>query len=410
MTRRPLAVTAALTATLLATAAPTQAAPAAKATAKTTRASTATDGTPANGTSRSPSPSADGRYVAFSSDATNLVPGDTDQRADVFVKDLRTGRIVRVTAPEHGPGIKAAATEPSLSADGRRVAFRSLVEDWSRPGHPPVRTSHVHVTDLRTGRTEQVDVGLGGEDGRFSGFPVIGPDGRSVMFTSGSSYVEIADHISNARLYERDLVRKASTLIASSPRHVAVTHGSTSRDHRRVAYEDLSMGVSGRPTSEIHLLDRRTGEDRRLDLPHDGGQDHQSAHNPSVSADGRYVQFTSAAPNLLPGGERNRPYVYLYDTRTGKLRRAAEEPASKAEFSGDGQRLAYEGRQVRLRDLRSGRTWDVSVTPEGAPSAKGGREPVPDAHGDAVAFTSFSPDLVPGKAPDVGHIYLRRLR
>ncbi|WP_171168757.1 PD40 domain-containing protein [Streptomyces sp. I05A-00742] len=374
--------------------------------------SAAADGTPANDEVSAPAISADGRYVAYSTKAGNLVPGDTNGLEDVFVKDVRTGRITRIAAPERGPGIGARAVEPSLSADGRRLVFRSFVVK-SNHNSPPDYSSHIHVVDLRTGRMEQADVGLTAPDGGSSRNPAIAADGRSVTFTSGRYLLSpLGDYIGRARLWKRDLVHRTSTLLAASPR-AAIERGTFSRDGRRLVYEDLAGGVSGRWTSEIHTRDLRTGKDERLDVPYDGSDDQQHSSDPSVSPDGRYAQFTSRADNLLPGGTRGSDYVYLRDLRGGGLRRITapgDDWSSHGEFAADGRLLAFAGgSQVYLRDLRTGRTRLVSVTPGGAPGNESSGKPAPSDRGDAVAFSSRATDLVPGVDGQYGQVYLRHM-
>ncbi|MGK5642954.1 TolB family protein [Streptomyces sp. URMC 126] len=371
---------------------------------------TAADGTPANADVSAPAISGDGRYVAFSTKADNLVPGDTEGLEDVFVKDVRTGRITRIAAPERGPDILGArAVEPSLSADGRRLAFRSYVTQNNHT-KPPSHFSHIHVVDLRTGRREQADVDLAAPDGGSSRNPLLAPDGRSVTFTSGAGLSSRGDYIHAARLWRRDLVRHRSTLLAA-PAEAAVERATFSRDGRRLVYEDLRGGVSGRWTSRVHVRDMRTGADRRLDVPYDGSPDQQYAQDPSVSPDGRYAQFTARAYNLLPGGIPGAAYVYLSDLRRGTLQRITakdDEPSAEGEFAAGGRLLTFNGGgQVYLRDLRTGRTRLISATPDGTPGDGASGAPAPDARGDAIAFRSTARDLVPGADGTRTQVYLR---
>src|SRR5690606_10555311 len=104
----------------------------------TVRVSAAPDGAPGNGPSREQTISADGRWIAFQSTADNLVPGDTDADADVFLYDRETGTTRLVDGPD-GPN-----TAPKISGDGNAVVFDN---DW-----------RLYVHDLRTGKNERVDV------------------------------------------------------------------------------------------------------------------------------------------------------------------------------------------------------------------------------------------------------------
>src|SRR3954453_6718010 len=98
-------------------------------TGTTRLVSVASDGTQANGASFTPSISADGDVVAFRSDATNLVANDTEGFVDVFVHTMSTGRTIRVSQQPSGVGANRDSIEPSISADGRVVAFSSLAHN-----------------------------------------------------------------------------------------------------------------------------------------------------------------------------------------------------------------------------------------------------------------------------------------
>ncbi len=127
--------------------------------------------------------SADGRFVAFTSDATNLVPGDTNNARDVFVHERKTGKVERVNLGSRGRQANGGSFSPKLSADGRFVAFSSDASNLV-PGDTNQATD-VFVRDRQTGKTERVSVGLGGVEGAgYSGVNglALSADGRFVAF------------------------------------------------------------------------------------------------------------------------------------------------------------------------------------------------------------------------------------
>lgn len=151
------------------------------------------DGPIANFHCREASVSGSGRFVAFTSRADNLVPGDKPHSEDVFVRDVKLNRTVLVSRlGKRGPRANRNSGRPSISADGRFVAFQSRADNLS-PADPDVNQD-IYVKDLRTGRLILVSRGLGGKpsDGR-SGVPAISSDGRFVAFASTAANLSPGD-------------------------------------------------------------------------------------------------------------------------------------------------------------------------------------------------------------------------
>src|SRR6185436_5012987 len=140
-------------------------------------------GTQGNGPSQSPAISADGHLVAFLSVASNLVPGDTNSGSDVFVRDLQSATTERVSVTSNGSQVYAGGTYPSISADGAYVAFISAAPDLVAGDTNGVLD--VFLRNRTSGTTERVSVGSGGVEGDDrSGFAAISADGRYVVFQS----------------------------------------------------------------------------------------------------------------------------------------------------------------------------------------------------------------------------------
>jgi Tol biopolymer transport system component len=225
---------------------------------KTTVVSVASDGTLANGQSGSHSISADGRFVAFSSRATNLVPGDTNSIADLFVHDLMTGETTRVSVASDGSQANSGSASPSISADGRFVAFNSeatnLVPGDTNGGQD------VFVHDLMTGETTRVSVASDGTQANIDSFyPSISADGGFIAFSSAADNLVPGD-----------------------------TNG----------------------TRDVFVHDLATGETALMSVTLDGKVANKYSDNPKISADGRFVAFISFATNLVQHDTNRLPDVF----------------------------------------------------------------------------------------------------
>ena len=161
-------------------------------TATTTRVSVSSQGDEGDGGSNYPSISAAGRYVAFQSTATDLVPGDTNSAIDVFAHDRESGRTRRVSVSSTGDGGNSKSERPSISTNGRFVTFRSDATNLVVGDTNGVRDVFVH--DLQTGRTARVSLADDGQEGGAnSGQPSISADGRYVVFQSSATNLVYGD-------------------------------------------------------------------------------------------------------------------------------------------------------------------------------------------------------------------------
>ncbi len=330
----------------------------------TVRASVSSSGAEGLGDSNIPSISADGRYVAFSSSASELVPGDTNDASDIFVHDVQTGETTRVSTDGSGNEGNDRSFTPSISDDARYVTFYSyasnLVSDDTNDA------SDIFVHDVQTGETTRVSTDGSGDEanGRSeAGIGSISADGRYVTFSS-----------------------TASNLVSGD----------------------------GNEAHDIFVKDLQTSETKRVSTDSSGNQVAGMSVTPSISDDGRYVAFSSYAWDLVPGDTNNSWDVFVKDLQTGETTRASvgssgdqwagsDSPA----ISGDGRHVAFRSDlganntgafDIYVHDLGTGKTDLVSVNMSGDQGNYSGGYPSINHDGRYVAFSSGAQDLVPDDA------------
>jgi uncharacterized repeat protein (TIGR01451 family) len=268
-----------------------------------------------------PSISADGRFVAFDSEATNLVRGDSNETADVFVRDRSTGSTTRVSVASDGAQANAGGTEPDISADGRFVAFASFSDNLAPDGN---LTGDIYVHDRQTGVTERITRAPDGADANSQSFaPLLNADGRFVYFTSFASNLVAGDPDNNAvdaYLFDRQTgTMSAITSSRGSGLCCSTLHGlagGISGDGRYLTFTTQDDTLVSPDTNgffeDAWLVDRATGQYELVSRNDAGEQGDNSTFAGPVSDDGRYVALVSRSTNF--GGPENiRENVYLRD-------------------------------------------------------------------------------------------------
>jgi Tol biopolymer transport system component len=342
------------------------------------------NGGPINGSCFSNAMSGDGRYVAFESDASDLVPGDTNGARDIFVRDRLLGTTQRVsvsTAGAQSNGDDFWAPFISLSADGRFVMFESNASNLVA-GDTNGRVD-IFVRDRQLGTTERISV-----------------DSAGIQANGDSK------------------------------------ESSSSADGRYVAFRSYASNLVAGDTngfSDVFVRDQVAGTTERVSVDSAGAQGNSTAQSPVISGDGRYVAFGGYADNLVPGDTNGLPDVFVHDRTTGTTVRINLAPGGgeadgscwPSSFSSDGRFLAFEGfasnlvpgdnntlSDVFVRDLQLGVTDRASVSTAGADANAGimfAQYPAPviSADGRFVVFTSESTNLVSGDTNGVMDIFLR---
>lgn len=307
----------------------------------TVRVSVTNAGAQAVGASDQPSISRDGRYVAFRSDATNLVPGDTNGIADVFVRDLRLKTTVRASvANDGGQATGGASSQPKLTADGLKVVFESAATNLA-PGDAN-GASDVFLRDTFAATTEVVSVTTA-EVSLVSGArnPSVSGNGRFVTFTSMTNQIgSFTDSYDDVFLRDRSLGTTERISLSGD----AATHpngvsdlGTVSDDGRFVAFKsmatNLSMSTDFPGGTDVFVRDRNFGATGLVSLSSANVPANQGAYAPTISADGTKVVFTSTSTNLVGGDTNSSTDVFVRNIPAATTSRTSVTTAG-GQFSG----------------------------------------------------------------------------
>jgi Tol biopolymer transport system component len=386
--------------------------------------------------------SATGRFVAFSSAHANLVAGDGNYWDDVFVRDRRLGETTRVSVSSAGAVPNDFSFFPAISANGRFVAFASIASNLV-PGDTNHRLD-VFVRDRVRGETTRVSVNSAGAEADDGSVwrPAISADGRFVAFESASTNLVPNDHNGIRDVFVRDRRRGQTTRVSVSSSGAEQISGNgaeelgtipaISANGRFVAFSSRGKNlVEGdrNDTDDIFLRDRKRGETTRISVSSDGTEANDtSLFYPSISPNGRFVAFTSWASNLVPGDE-NGHYedVFVRDRKRGETTRVRENNRSGSLYSGlpsisdNGRFVAFESPasdlvqgdrnghvDVFLRDRKRGRTTLLSVSSKGKQGNDESSFPaISSANGRFVAFSSLASSLVAGDRHNTADTFVR---
>ncbi len=315
-----------------------------------------------NAASGEPSISNNGRYIAFNSDATNLVADDSNDLADCFVRDETSKSTERVSVASGGGQSNGYCFGPAISKDGRFVAFESNATNL---GGSDNSAAQIYVHDRQTGSTTLVSERTGGGQGGNAGSsdPAISGNGRFVVYQS-----------------------KASNLVA----------------------DDTNGGW------DVFLFDRNSGETTRVSVVSNGAQANRASTDPDISADGTVIVFESKATNLAKNDTNRRQDVFSHNLTTGKtnrvsvtsLERQANGDSANPTVNGNGLFIAFQSTatnlvgadpgyelDVFLRDVKKGKTIQVSLTNRGEQAAGSSLDPTISSSGRYVAFESSAKNL-----------------
>ncbi|MCX8091079.1 MAG: hypothetical protein N3I86_09150 [Verrucomicrobiae bacterium] len=389
--------------------------------------------TTGNGFSYDASVSADGRFVAFSSDANNLVPGDSNGRADVFLRDLttQTTALISVNAAGTGPA-NNDSFDPALSADGRYVLFHSIASDIVTNDFN--ESTDVFVRDRVAGLTRLVSINAAGTASASgpSSDAKITPDGRFVVFSSYASDLTGSTDENNTRdVFLRDLLTGTTRLISVNADGTRTGNGDSysagvSDSGRYVVFvSDASDLVTNDFNAErdVFVRDTLTGATTLVSVNAPGTRSaNRGSYSPVISPDGRLVVFVSEATDLVTNAVGMDEQIYVRDLVAGVTRLVSADftgmtggngSSSEPSLSADGRYVAFASSasnlvtndlngditDVFVRDLLTGTTRLISRNCAGTGSAsEWSAAPQISADGRYVVFLSGAPDKCRGNA------------
>ncbi len=293
--------------------------------------------------------SADARFVAFLSAAV-LVPGDDNGVADVFVYDRLDGGLERVSVSSTGAGADGESFVPSISADGRRVAFASVASNLVAGDSNGVNDVFVH--DRLTGVTVRASVGTDGAQGSGPSFgPDLSASGTVVAFTSFAFELVPSDANGSHDVFVRDLsagtTRRVSVTSAGGESDALSIDASLSDDGLIVAFTSNATNLvvgDGNGTGDVFVHDLATGVTARASVTSTGGEASGGSTTPHLSGNGRFLAFRSTATDLVPSASHTGSKVFVRDlqehTTTWAFTQTSASVTSRhARLSGDGRYL-----------------------------------------------------------------------
>jgi hypothetical protein len=271
------------------------------------------------GDSYSVSVSMDGKYVAFSSYAYKLVPQDTNGYTDIFVRDRAAGATQLVSIGVSGAQSNDHSMKPTISSDGQAVAFTSRASNLV-----PNDSNYywdVFVFDVPTQTIERVSVDSSGAEANSGADDgAISSDGRCVAFQSNSTNLVAGDTNGKTDIFVHDrttgVTERVSVDSSGSEANNVSVDPSISADGRYVAFESVASNLVAGDTNsrdDIFVHDRTTGITTRVSVDSSGAEANKPSWSASISTDGAVVAFQSHADNLVPGDTNGRPDVFVND-------------------------------------------------------------------------------------------------
>ncbi|MBI1854023.1 MAG: PD40 domain-containing protein [Planctomycetes bacterium] len=380
--------------------------------------------------------SADGRFVAFASIATNLVDGDTNSTSDVFLRDRAAGTTIRISVTPDGAEGNGPSTLPRISADARWIVFESIATNLGGPG--------LFVHDRAAGRTSAA--GPNGASVPFATVRGLSADGRYAMVEANHDRLPGAAGSMNVFVLDRETGLYAIASVSPDGRISSADDYATSisADGRFVAFHTLSYDLlPGSPVNSysdafVHdrdpdgngTFDEGFGALEAASITASGDWGIGDSTNPRLSADGRFVAFCSGARNLVPNDRARGGFeILLRDRLTGIIEVCDIDSNGLPGGGGaclplvrlDGRLVFFQSferlapnetddvNDVFVRDRLTQVTQRVNVTVSGDPA--NGVSTLVDVSldGSSVLFWSEATNLVPGDTNRHGDLFVRDL-
>ena len=398
-------------------------------------ASLSSSGVSGNSASSGVATNQDGSVVAFYSDANNLVPNDTNQARDVFVHDFTAGTTERISVDSsarqaNGPS-QSLGGSPAISDDGQVVAFYS--DATNLVGNDTNGQSDVFARVRGAGTTELISVAPNGvTPGNGSSVnPSISADGRFVAFQSLATNLVSSAPGSGAAIYVRDRVAQTTELLCGMQGNGDSSFPAISANGNFVAFASAASNLVPSDTNgqiDIFVCNRVTGVIERVSLTNGGAQGNGDSILPAINADGTVVGFKSTADNLVSGDTNGVVDVFVRDRSAETTERIsvnftggnADDGSFRPSVSNDGQFVVFGSSatnivpndvnrvaDVFVRDRLNHLNLRVDVNALGEPANSGVPDVIAAISGDGtqVGFVSFATNLVVNATHGVSSIF-----
>ncbi len=343
-----------------------------------TRVSTNSNGVQGNGECQaSVAFSTDGTQVAFWSNSSNLVAGDTNGTYDVFVKNLNTGAVTRVSTDSSGVQGNGLSHSPVFSADGTQVAFVSHADNLVAGDTNGV--DDIFVKNLNTGVLTRVSTNSNGEQGNGADslYPVFSADGTQIAFFSGANNLVEGDTNGVADIFVKNLSTGAVIRVSTDSNGVqgnsfSYYHPVFSADGTQVAFASYASNLVAGDTNgsyDIFVKNLSTGVVTRVSTDASGNQGNKHSLDPVFSADGTQIAFYSDATNLVAGDTNANRDIFVKNLSTGAVTRVSTDgdgvqgnsSSQSPVFSADGTRIVFESYASNLVAGDTNGTYDIFV-------------------------------------------------
>jgi len=391
-------------------------------------------GSPSTGYTQRPAVSADGRFVAFESGATDLVAGDSNGVSDVFVHDRLTGITERVSVDAAGVQGNDASYAAAISGDGNVVAFISIATNLVAGDDNDYQD--IFVRDRQAGTTTRISVdSAGAQADGASGDVQLSSSGRYAVFQSDATNLVAGDSNAQTDIFLRD--RQADTTIRVSVDSAGTqANGGSgipriSADGVVIAFQSSATNLVAGDTNgvpDVFVYERNGATTVRASVTSAGGQATAASSTGAVSGNGRYVAFSSIATDLVAGDTNGTSDVFLFDTEIGTTVRVSPTAAGAQSngdsavrgISDDGRTVLFDSdstnivagdtngeQDVFLCDTMTGAITWISIAIGGGSNDGWSGGSAISGDGRFVAFTSEATNLVPGDTNAQGDVFVR---
>lgn len=287
--------------------------------------------------STEPDLSKNGNYLVFTSSIGTFLPGDRNDKPDVYVLNLKSNTMQRVSISSNGSGANESSYSPRISADGRYVVFSSvannLVDDdlnicnWYGAD---ISCMDIYIHDAETKQTERISVADDGQESdNNSYYPVISADGRWVAYWSeatnltadSNNICDVGDRAGNCiNLYIYDRVTRSTKLIPIGRRlgfgavePVSISGNGQYLSLTILSTDQIAENLRLLNQSEVYVFDTQNDSFTPVNIDNLGNAGNAESDHPRISSDGRYVAFTSLADNLTHSDRNGQSDVFLRD-------------------------------------------------------------------------------------------------